>query len=311
MAEFDFIRWLAQKLATTHPSNEALLIPPGDDTALLPPHTSGVLFAADMLMDGVHFDLASTLPKLIGRKALAVNLSDIAAMAGRPSSVTVCLALPKSLPERGGEALARELMSGMLPLASEYDVAIAGGDTNSWNGPLVISVAITGVPHHDGSVLRSGANLGDWIFVTGELGGSISGKHLSFTPRINEASLLHEKFGLTAMLDLSDGLGSDLRHILDASGFGATLEASRIPISAAARQAAKKSGKDPLLHALGDGEDFELCFTLPPEKGAMLLAAQPCAPNLQVHHIGIITHRRGLYWSDGTEVLTTGWVHGF
>jgi thiamine-monophosphate kinase len=309
MAEFEFIRWLSHKLATSHPSNEALLIPPGDDTALLPPHTAGVLFAADMLMDGVHFDLVTTLPKLIGRKALAVNLSDIAAMAGRPSSVTVCLALPKSMTGGGSEALARELMSGMLPLASEYDVAIAGGDTNSWNGPLVISVAITGVPHHEGSVLRSGANVGDWIFVTGELGGSITGKHLSFTPRINEASFLHEKYGLTAMLDLSDGLGSDLRHILNASGVGATLEAGQIPISAAARNAAKKSGKDSLYHALADGEDFELCFTIPPEKGAMLLATQPFAPDLLVHRIGTIGNQRGLFWSDGTEVTTMGWVH--
>jgi thiamine-monophosphate kinase len=196
-----------------------------------------------------------------------------------------------------------------VQLGLEYDVAIAGGDTTSWNGRLVISVAITGVPHHEGSVLRSGANVGDWIFVTGELGGSITGKHLSFTPRINEASFLHEKYGLTAMLDLSDGLGSDLRHILNASGVGATLEAGQIPISAAARNAAKKSGKDPLYHALADGEDFELCFTIPPEKGAMLLATQPFAPDLLVHRIGTIGNQRGLFWSDGTEVTTMGWVH--
>ena len=309
MAEFEFIRWLSDKLATSHASNEPLLIPPGDDTALLPPHTSGVLFAADMLMDGVHFDLAQTSPQLVGRKAIAVNLSDIAAMAGRPTSVTVCLALPKSYPGGDTEALARELMTGMLPLASQFDVAIAGGDTNSWHGPLVISVAITGVPHHQGSVQRSGAQPGDWILVTGELGGSISGKHLQFTPRIEEASLLHDRYGLTAMLDLSDGLGSDLRHILRASGVGATLDASRIPISTAAYSAAKQSGKDPLVHALGDGEDFELCFTVPPEKGAMLLAAQPFAPSLLVHHIGTIGQRQGLYWADGKEVTTMGWVH--
>ncbi len=309
MAEFEFIRWLSDKLATSHASNEPLLIPPGDDTALLPPHTSGVLFAADMLMDGVHFDLAQTSPQLVGRKAIAVNLSDIAAMAGRPTSVTVCLALPKSYPGGDTEALARELMTGMLPLASQFDVAIAGGDTNSWHGPLVISVAITGVPHHQGSVQRSGAQPGDWILVTGELGGSISGKHLQFTPRIEEASLLHDRYGLTAMLDLSDGLGSDLRHILRASGVGATLDASRIPISTAAYSAAKLSGKDPLVHALGDGEDFELCFTVPPEKGAMLLAAQPFAPSLLVHHIGTIGQRQGLYWADGKEVTTMGWVH--
>ena len=305
MAEFEFINWLAAELIAKHPPNRILTIGLGDDTALLPPAPHGTLLAADMIMDGVHFDLKQSGPQLAGRKALAVNLSDIAAMAGTPTSVTVCLALPRI----GGEQLAKEVMRGMLPLAHQFGVAIAGGDTNSWDGPLVISVTITGTPHEHGSVQRNGAKPGDWICVTGDLGGSITSKHLNFTPRIDEAKTLHRQFGLTAMLDLSDGLGSDLRHILRASGLGAIINRTMIPISAAAMDAAKHSGKTALDHALGDGEDFELCFTLPPAAGAALTSAQPFGPSLGVHKIGEITSTAGLYWEDGKPVTATGWIH--
>jgi len=304
MAEFEFIDWLRDEL-TRHPPNQRLLLPPGDDCALLAPAPQGVLFAADMLMDGVHFRLADIDPQLIGRKALAVNLSDIAAMAGTPTSVTVTLALPR----QHGEALARQIMLGMLPLARRCDVAIAGGDTNTWDGPLVISVAITGTPHVRGSVERRGAKPGDWICVTGALGGSIQNKHLLFEPRVKEARELHQTYGLTAMLDLSDGLASDLRHILRASQVGATLVKSRIPISPAAQQAATQGGASALERAVGDGEDFELCFTLSPSAGAALLAAQPFGAQLPIHHIGLINAASGLLWSDGTAVASSGWSH--
>jgi thiamine-monophosphate kinase len=305
MAEFEFINWLAAELKAKHSPNRALTVGLGDDMALLPPAPHGTLLAADMIMDGVHFDLKQAGPQLAGRKALAVNLSDIAAMAGTPTSVTVCLALPRN----GGEQLAKEIMRGMLPLAEQFGVAIAGGDTNSWEGPLVISVTITGTPHEHGSVLRGGAKAGDWICVTGDLGGSITSKHLNFTPRINEAKTLHRQFGLTAMLDLSDGLGSDLRHILRASDTGAIIDKTMIPISAAAIDAAKQSPKTALDHALSDGEDFELCFTLPPAAGAALTYAQPFGPSLGVHKIGEITSTAGLYWEDGQPVNVTGWIH--
>lgn len=305
MAEFEFINWLAAELKAKHPPNRALTIGLGDDTALLPPAPHGTLLAADMIMDGVHFELSQVGPQLAGRKALAVNLSDIAAMAGTPTSVTVCLALPRI----GGEQLAKEIMRGMLPLAEQFGVAIAGGDTNSWDGPLVISVNITGTPHEHGSVQRGGAKVGDWICVTGDLGGSITDKHLNFMPRIDEANTLHRQFGLTSMLDLSDGLGSDLRHILRASGVGAIIKKANIPISAAALDKAKHSGKTALDHALSDGEDFELCFTLPPAAGAALIQTQPFGSSLRVHQIGEITEATGLYWNDGTPVSATGWVH--
>ena len=323
MSEFHWISWLQPTLAaheqrmrltggvTPWPSADhgRLITAPGDDTAVMHVGHGDLLLAADMLMDGVHFDLGTTPPHLVGRKALAVNLSDLAAMAGAPESATVCLALPKA----GGEELAKALYSGLLPLAEEYGLTIAGGDTNAWDGPLVISVAITGRAHTRGSVRRSGAVAGDWICVTGTLGGSILGHHLSFTPRLREAWQLHRDYGLHAMLDLSDGLAGDLRHILRASGVGARLDAAALPISQAARRLAAGQ-PDPVdaarQHALNDGEDFELCFTLPEAAAQRLLAAQPL-PGVSISKIGEVTAAKGLVWQGGSAVAAGGWQHMF
>jgi len=293
-------------LAEGHAPNRSLLVPPGDDAALVPITTSAVLFAADMLLEGVHFDLQRMSAQLVGRKALAVNLSDIAAMAGTPRSVTVSLALPR----QGGMQLAETVSAGLAMLAAEHDVSVAGGDTNSWDGPLVVAVAVLGEPHRLGSVTRAGARPGDVVLVTGELGGSLpSGRHLSFAPRLAEARHLKERYGVTAMIDLSDGLAADLRHILVASGVGACLDRARIPVSAAARQAAATSGRPPLEHALGDGEDFELCFTAPPAAASRLVAEQPFAPTVRVTAIGEITAAGDLAFTDKVLVPALGYRH--
>lgn len=302
MSEFDFIDTLRQTLGKQLPTNARLLIPPGDDCALVP-GTGPYLYAADMLLEGVHFDLTQTTPALVGRKALAVNLSDIAAMAGTPTSVTVCLALPR----QGGRRLGNEVMNGLVQLAREFDVAVAGGDTNSWDGPLVISVAITGTPHPRGSVTRDGARPGDAILVTGALGGSLaSGRHLTFSPRIDAAKTLHERYGLTAMLDLSDGLAADLPHVLKASGVGATLGRNAIPLHASAR-----TSVDPLLAALSDGEDFELCFTMHEADAMRLLAERPLGDTLAITRIGKIIDGSDLTWTDGEKISARGYSHSF
>jgi thiamine-monophosphate kinase len=291
--ELSLIAWLRQQLAA-HPPTASLPLGPGDDCALV----DGYLFAADMLLDGVHFDLKRASAELVGRKSLAVNLSDLAAMAATPVAAVVSLALPRL----GGEALGRGVMQGILDLAAEHDVAIAGGDTNSWSGPLVVSVAVTGRPHAQGVVRRSGARPGDWICVTGALGGSLAGHHLRFAPRLAEARLLHERFGLHAMLDLSDGLATDLRHILAESQVGAVLDHAAIPIAPAAGGSVER--------ALTDGEDFELCFTLAPEAGQRLVAEQPFAGAPRVTRIGTVTATAGeLRWSNGVEISLRGYEH--
>jgi len=158
-----------------------------------------------------------------------------------------------------------------------------GGDTNTWDGPLSISVTLMGSPTGKGSVLRKGARPGDWAMTTGDFGGSILGQHLDFTPRVREAMVLHALVDLHAMIDVSDGLAKDLNHLGEESGCGAVLRAEAIPVSDAARS--MQDGLSSLDHALGDGEDFELVFAVSPDDGRRLLAEQPLGP-VRVSHVG-------------------------
>jgi thiamine-monophosphate kinase len=259
-----------------------------------------------MLMDGTDFLLEEVGPRAAGRKAMAANLSDVAAMAGVPVAAVVSVALPKS----GGRKVGEELDIGLRAVADEFGVAVVGGDTNSWDGKLVVSVTVLGEATRRGPVLRSGAKPGDWVFVTGPLGGSILGHHLSFTPRVQEAQALHEVADLHAMIDVSDGLAADLNHILEESRCGAVLHAEAVPISAAAVELSPTSRKSPLEHALGDGEDFELVFTVSPAEGERLLRDQPVA-GITLAKIGECVDA-GLWLEQGgtRRILEpTGWVH--
>lgn len=303
--EFALIDWIRRHVA----AHERLTLGIGDDAAVLRfPEPADCLITVDMLMDGVDFRVGEATPERIGRKALAVNLSDIAAMAGRPLAAVVAVALPR----RGGWELGQGLHSGLRKLADEFGVALAGGDTNTWDGPLVISVTVLGETTARGAVRRSGAQVGDWIMVTGHLGGSLSGKHFDFSPRIAEALALHDSVALHAMIDISDGLVGDLEHILDESHVGAIVDSAAIPISTAA-VAAAVDGRLPLDHALGDGEDFELLFTVSPDDGRRLIASPPFAT--PITHIGEIVHGRAcqLRAPDGSlgPPLVSGWRHWF
>uniref|UniRef100_A0A7C2K096 Thiamine-monophosphate kinase n=1 Tax=Schlesneria paludicola TaxID=360056 RepID=A0A7C2K096_9PLAN len=300
--EFEFIHHIRRRAAVRPPVRVGI----GDDAAVLD-HPAGTVevVTTDLLMEGIDFLWPETSAALIGRKSLAVNLSDLAAMAGRPTAAFVSLALPKAR----GRSFADEVMDGLLALADAYEVTIAGGDTNSWDGPLVVSVTVLGTPFANQPVLRSGAQPGDWVFVTGACGGSILGRHLTFTPRLAEAERLTQLVKLHAMIDISDGLAADLHHLLDESHVGARVEAAAIPIHADAARLCDP--RTPLDHALSDGEDFELLFTVPANDGPRLLAAwdQPT----QITKIGEITAESGcrLHRADGTsiELPPLGWLH--
>lgn len=275
MNEFDYIAWLRRR----SPVDPRVLVGIGDDAAVLKASSAPWLVTTDMLLDGSHFNLAEAGARRVGRKAMAVNLSDIAAMAGRPVAAVVSAGLPRG----AGPALAEELYEGLREMADAFDTAIIGGDTNSWNAGLVLSVTVLGEATAKGPVLRGGARPGDWLLVTGALGGSLSGKHLDFTPRVNEALLLHEHAELHAMIDISDGLAADVHHICEESGCGAVLRAESIPISDAAKSL--RDGKSPLEHALADGEDFELAFAVSPQDADRLLKTQP-VPGIVLTHVG-------------------------
>jgi thiamine-monophosphate kinase len=300
-SEFAFIDWIRARTAS-HP---AVKLGIGDDAALLRiPPPGECLVTVDMLMEGVDF-LPDADPGAVGRKALAVSLSDIAAMAGRPLAAVISVALPK----RRGRGFAEQIYAGIESLAGKFDVAIAGGDTNSWDSPLVLSTTVFGQPTGTGPVLRSGAQPGDWILVTGSLGGSLGGKHLSFDPRVHEALALHQAVTLHAMIDVSDGLAADLHHILDESKMGALVRSQDIPISNAVRARDKSA----LECALSDGEDFELLFTVSPDDGRRLLSNPPF--ELPITHIGEITADRTCILVDAagnrSPLAAAGWVHEF
>jgi thiamine-monophosphate kinase len=308
MGEFAFIDWLRQRT----PPAERVLLGPGDDAAILRwPSGPNCLVTTDMLLEGSCFRLAETHPnspaagtaRQIGRKAMAVNLSDIAAMAGVPVAAVVSVGLPR----KGGQALAEELYLGLREMADAFDTAIIGGDTNSWDGPLVINVTLLGEATPRGAVGRKGARPGDRLFVTGPLGGSLLGKHLDFTPRIREALALHAAVDLHAMIDISDGLAADVAHLCTESGCGAVLHAEAIPIADAAR--AMGDERTPLYHALGDGEDFELVFTVAPADAESLLRTPPI-PGLIL--IGECVEEAGLWLEENGQrrpLPPLGYVH--
>jgi thiamine-monophosphate kinase len=273
--EHEFLRWLRERL----PADARAPLRLSDDAAVLRlADGDRVVATVDLLTDGVDFDLRSDAPERIGRKALAVNLSDLAAMAARPLAGVIALALPRS----GGLELAKRLYEGLIPLAEQYHLAIAGGDTNSWDGPLAISVTVLGEVMQHGPLVRSGARPGDAILVTGRFGGSRLGHQFDFEPRIEEALWLAANATLHAGIDVSDGLSLDLWRMCQASGCEAVVETSAIPIAAAAQQWAEHlhDGSTALDHALGDGEDFELILAVPVEFAVELLARQPLACGL-------------------------------
>lgn len=308
MKEFELIARLTPLL----PSNDTVVVGAGDDCAVIECGASDrqLLFKTDAVVEGIHFT-RETPPERVGRKALARCLSDIAAMGGTPNAALVTLGLPRNY----DASIVEQLYAGMNALAREHGVAIVGGETTTSPERMFVSIALTGFVPHGKALLRSGAKVGDAIFVTGELGGSLAGKHLDFEPRLAEARWLASHFRIHAMIDLSDGLAGDLRHILHASGLGAELGADTVPVSRAAKLAAKGSStaKPALLAALTDGEDFELCFTVAAQSAVRLKDAwQRQFPKLKLTCVGKITAEPGLRLRNKFGVQTfkgDGYVH--
>jgi thiamine-monophosphate kinase len=289
LGEFALIDWIRQREGPKHGPWARLGI--GDDCAILDiAADTELLVTTDMLMDGRHFRLAENGPRAVGYKALGVNISDIAAMAGTPRAAVVAIALPRS----DAVAVTQGVYLGMRELAERFGVDLVGGDTNAWDGPLVISVTVFGEATAKGAVRRAGAQAGDAILVTGPLGGSLySGRHLRPEPRVAEALAIHQAAQIHAMIDISDGLSSDLGHILtESGGLGAALDEASIPIHDDAFELSKLDGTPALGHALNDGEDFELCLVVSADDAERLLANPPAPASL--YRVGTINAAPGL-----------------
>lgn len=278
----------------------------GDDAAILSMGDRPVKQVActDQIIDGVDFLSASQPLASIGYKSIAINLSDIAAMGATPTAALVTLALPRI----DATEIAGELYEGILEACHEFQVAIAGGDLSTHDGPLSISVTLLGTVTDPW--LRSAAIEGDAVFVSGSLGGSLSGRHLRPVPRIRLAEQLRQNVRVHAAIDVSDGFSLDLDRMLAASRLGIEMNIDAIPISDAAKALSATSGRSPLEHAWSDGEDFELIFTVDSDDADKLASLSLDAP---VTRIGTVVGRTGLWkrtaQSKFERVFPQGFVH--
>jgi len=253
IGEFGLIERFRRQVKT----DASVFMGSGDDCAVLKlDKTRYQLFTCDMLVENVDFTDKDN-PELVGRKALAVSISDIAACGGTPRHALVSLGIPKNTPLKQADLLAR----GIFRLAEKYKINIVGGDISAADR-LVIDVSMLGEVDKRRLCLRSGAKRGDIIMATGSFGGSIKGKHLKFIPRVEEARFLSAKFKINSMIDVSDGLIQDLGHILERSRVGAVLYESLIPLS-------KEAGG--VEEALCSGEEFELLFTVSREQAGRIV----------------------------------------
>lgn len=262
---------------------------PGDDCAVVRPGGNAAfdwLLKSDPVIEGAHFT-PETPGRAVGHKALARALSDIAAMGGEPLWTLVDLVAPSAMPVNR----AVRVMQGLSSLARRCHVAVVGGDTSA--GPVLeVHVFVVGRVEKDKAVLRSGAQPGDCLFVTGSLGGSLAGRHLRFVPRLREGRWLCRHGWARAMIDLSDGLATDLRHLVTQSRVGAELWLETIPLSASVRKI--KHRNSAIRHALTDGEDFELLFAVPAAKTRAFQKAWQKNNHVACTQIGIVTDRRGV-----------------
>ncbi|MDD5084633.1 MAG: thiamine-phosphate kinase [Candidatus Omnitrophica bacterium] len=259
----------------------------GDDTAVWPAEGDYYwLFTTDQIIEGIDFDLKKASPEEIGWKAVGANVSDIAAMGGWPFMTTITLAMPATTPINFVDRLYR----GIKRAARLFHFEVVGGDLSRLDR-ISISVAMVGKVEKPSLTLRSGAEEGDKIFVSGVLGGSILGKHLSFEPRLKLSRFLAKHSKVHAMIDVSDGLVQDLGHILKASGVGARIYLDQIPVSRAAYKLAKKDKEIAFRYALTDGEDYELLWTVSLNEAESLKRRKTPCP---VKEIGVITKGRGL-----------------
>jgi thiamine-monophosphate kinase len=299
--ELKFVQWL-KEMCGAHPQ---LSLGIGDDMAVVCAREGRILMASDMLLDGVHFNSRAHPWEAIGRKAVARNLSDCAAMAVRPLCITVSTVFPREIEQ----SAAQQLFSGIMEIATEFDLAIAGGDTARWDHPLAIDIAIMAEPYPGiEPIPRSGAKEVDGLYVAGYLGGSLLGRHMTFRPRVHEAHSLAAHFGarLHAMIDISDGLALDLWRMCQASGVGAQVEEDLVLAAAHAdvRQASAADGKPLLEHVLGDGEDYELLLAI---------AGEVSDAPVSLHPIGRVVGTRELRMlhKDGQlrALEPAGYVH--
>jgi thiamine-monophosphate kinase len=321
-SEFDFINWLRQRIP--HSDQSSLIVGIGDDAAVVrPAPAKDILLSSDLLVEDVDFRRITTTASLLGHKSLAVSLSDIAAMGARPRWSLVAIGVPEDVWET---RFVDEFYEGLLGLAQHYDVKVIGGDTSRTPDKIVIDSIVAGDCGNGWAITRGGAKPGDQIFVSGELGAAAAGlrliergahlpnegnedlhlidqlvlRHLRPEPRVGWGIVLGQERLATAMIDLSDGLSSDLNHLCENSKVGAFLDSSAIPIDKHVTEICGRRALDPLQLALHGGEDFELLFTVDPSNASKLPRR---VDGVSVTRVGEIRNAsEGIKISEGSRV---------
>jgi thiamine-monophosphate kinase len=316
IGEFGLINSIA-RLAPVAPSDIIRGI--GDDAAVIAlDKTRCLLFTTDTLIESIHFKTSFTSPYLLGKKSLAVNLSDIAAMGGTPHSFVVSLSIPPGVPYE----FIKKFYAGIYAQAKKFNVSLVGGDTTASPDKLVITISLLGAARAGEVIYRHGAHAGDAIYVTGFLGDAALGlsmlmkkragpcvnwlikRHLDPVPRVAQGREIARRSGASSMIDVSDGLLADLRHLLDESGVGARLRLDQVPLSRRYCQTLQRGCADYYNAALCGGEDYELLFTVPPGKLRTIAALQKSF-SIPLTRIGEVTGKKGdlkIYDESGREV---------
>jgi thiamine-monophosphate kinase len=317
--EHALIARIRQRLTTP----QWVVVGPGDDAAAIEPVRGALeVVTTDAQVDGVHFDRRFVPPDAIGHRALAVNLSDLAAMGARPRAALLSMALPPSLELDSFD----RMVDGFLALAARYGVALIGGNITHTSGPMVLDVTAIGNVHRRKMLTRAGARPGDDVYVTGTLGDAAVGllrlqedhsaadhadRYLRPDPRVRAGMLIGRNQGATSCMDLSDGLADGVRQIAQASSVGMTLDASTLPMGQDAKSWLIRAGRDAIDVALRGGDDFELIFTARPRQAGRLRAVRRHLGDLPITKIGVVTRTPRLIVKDeqGERELPEGYEH--
>ena len=335
-SEFDFVAALKQRVAASGNKSESLIAGLGDDAAVFRSNAGKEnVITADLLVEDIDFRRTTTPPFLLGHKALAVSLSDIAAMGARPLWSLISIGVPEDVWET---EFVNQFYDGLLALANHYGVQLIGGDTSRTNESIVIDSVVVGECAAGRAIMRAGAAPGDQIFVTGSLGAAAAGlrliergahlaeqnladedsqkldhvliRQLRPEPRVGWGIVLGEERLATAMIDLSDGLSSDLNHLCEASDVGALIDSSLLPIDNRVVELCGRRALDPLQLALHGGEDFELLFTVKPADVARLPRR---VDGVEIKRIGEVSKAAdGVRISEGQRIWDLkpgGWKH--
>jgi thiamine-monophosphate kinase len=318
---------LIDRIRSRLPTRPDVIVGPGDDAAVVaPPRGMLDVFTTDAQVEGVHFDLRFVPPRAIGHRALAVNLSDLAAMGAEPRVALLSLILP----DRLEIAMVDGLVTGLLSLAAAHRVAIVGGNIARSPGPLVVDVTAVGAVRSRCVLTRRGARPGDDVFVTGTLGAATVGlqrlqrthdafpgsedadaRYLTPEPRVRAGLLLGRNRVASSCIDLSDGLADAVRQLATASHVGMVLDSTALPVAAAARAWHDRHGGDPVATAVRGGEDYELLFTVRANRRGRLRGVRQQLGDLPITRIGVVTRGTDLLIAtrEGTSPLPSGFEH--